>query len=97
MKRVGNDHEPLHNAKLSPTGYYNGFYHKDYQGKYAQVRRHHRRPHHRANVMMRDHKNDSDDILTEDNYIQFDHENDTDDIPADLDPFNMVQTKEEKS
>jgi len=40
--------------------------------------------------MMRDHKNDSDDILTEDNYIQFDHENDTDDIPADLDPFNMI-------
>lgn len=47
--------------------------------------------------MLKDHKNDSDDILTEDNYIQFDHENDTDDIPADLDPFNMVQTKEEKA
>ena len=30
IKRVGNDHEPLHNAKLSPTGYYNGFHHKDY-------------------------------------------------------------------
>jgi len=25
IKRVGNDHTPLHNAKLSPDGYYNGF------------------------------------------------------------------------
>ena len=30
LKRVGNDHEPLVNPKLSPTGYYNGFFHKDY-------------------------------------------------------------------
>ena len=30
IKRVGNDHEPLHNAKLSPKGYYTGFFHKDY-------------------------------------------------------------------
>ena len=30
IKRVGNDHEELHNAKLSPEGYYDGFYHKDY-------------------------------------------------------------------
>ncbi len=30
MKRVGNDHEPLHNAKMSPDGYYKGFFHKDY-------------------------------------------------------------------
>lgn len=36
MKRVGNDHEELHNAKLSPTGYYNGFHHKDFEGNYAQ-------------------------------------------------------------
>jgi hypothetical protein len=36
MKRVGNDHEALHNAKLSPDGYYNGFHHKDYKGNYAQ-------------------------------------------------------------
>ena len=51
IKRVGNDHEPLHNAKLSPDGYYNGFHHKDYKGNYAQVAgkrhrvyHHHRRP-----------------------------------------------------
>jgi len=37
IKRVGNDHTPLHNAKLSPTGYYTGFFHKDYKGNYAQV------------------------------------------------------------
>jgi hypothetical protein len=33
MKRVGNDHEPLHNAKLADEeagGYYNGFHHKDF-------------------------------------------------------------------
>lgn len=30
IKRVGNDHEPLHNAKLAHDGYYNGFHHKDY-------------------------------------------------------------------
>ncbi len=37
IKRVGNDHTPLHNAKLSPDGYYTGFFHKDYKGNYAQV------------------------------------------------------------
>jgi len=36
MPRVGNDHEALHNAKLAPNGYYNGFFHKDYEGVYAQ-------------------------------------------------------------
>jgi hypothetical protein len=35
MPRVGNDHQTLHNAKLSPTGYYTGFFHKDYKGNYA--------------------------------------------------------------
>ena len=35
IKRVGNDHTPLHNAKFSPTGYYTGFFHKDYKGNYA--------------------------------------------------------------
>jgi len=30
MPRVGNDHQKLHNAKLSPDGYYNGWFHKDY-------------------------------------------------------------------
>jgi hypothetical protein len=34
IRRVGNDHTPLHNAKLSPTGYYTGFFHKDYLGNY---------------------------------------------------------------
>ena len=36
IKRVGNDHESLHNAKLSPDGYYNGFFHKDHEGNYVQ-------------------------------------------------------------
>jgi hypothetical protein len=35
MPRVDNDHEELHNAKLSPDGYYTGWFHKDYEGKYA--------------------------------------------------------------
>lgn len=48
IKRVGNDHEELHNAKLSPDGYYDGFFHKDYQGNYAQHRkRHHTSKHNR--------------------------------------------------
>lgn len=36
MTRVGNDHTPLHNAKLSPVGYYNGWFHKDSFGNYVQ-------------------------------------------------------------
>jgi hypothetical protein len=36
MKRVGNDHEDLHNAKLAPEGYFTGFFHKDYEGNYVQ-------------------------------------------------------------
>ena len=47
IKRVGNDHEELHNAKLSPDGYYNGFHHKDHEGKYVQQKRHGRH-HHKA-------------------------------------------------
>jgi len=61
MKRVGNDHEELHNAKISPDGYYTGFFHKDYEGNYVQK---HRRHHYRDNSMVQvsDHDNDSDDI-----------------------------------
>ena len=65
MKRVGNDHEELHNAKLSPDGYYDGFFHKDYQGNYSQQKhRHRRRTHLRDSglLQVRDHDNDSDDI-----------------------------------
>jgi hypothetical protein len=36
MPRVGNTHHHLHNAKLSPNGYYTGFFHKDYKGNYVQ-------------------------------------------------------------
>ena len=38
LPRVGNDHQALVNAKLSPNGYYNGFFHKDFEGVYAQKR-----------------------------------------------------------
>ena len=42
LPRVGNDHEALSNAKLSPNGYYDGFFHKDFEGNFAQRRsRHH--------------------------------------------------------
>lgn len=52
MKRVGNDHEELHNAKLSPDGYYNGYFHKDYEGNYAQKRSRHHHHHNRDNSMV---------------------------------------------
>lgn len=80
MPRVGNDHERLHNAKLSPNGYYTGWFHKDYQGNYAQshekLRRMRPTPH----------------TISADSFVMFDHENDTDDIPDGLDP-TMVQKK----
>jgi hypothetical protein len=72
LPRVGNDHEALTNAKLSPTGYYTGFFHKDYQGNYVQKGRrtimkkqHHH--HHRPNKR----------------YVQFNHDQDADDFLSD--------------
>lgn len=66
IKRVGNDHEELHNAKLSPDGYYKGFFHKDYKGNYAQVKsEHHHHKHNKRDQQMlqiEDHDNDTDDI-----------------------------------
>jgi len=38
-KKIINDFTPLHNAKLSPEGFYTGFFHKDYQGFYPQTGR----------------------------------------------------------
>jgi hypothetical protein len=52
MKRVGNDHEELHNAKLSPDGYYNGWFHKDYEGNYAQQKSRHHRHHKKDQTMI---------------------------------------------
>jgi len=69
LKRVGNDHTPLVNPKISPNGYYNGFFHKDYKGNYAQsaARHHHKHGkhhhHEHSSVQMKDHRNDSDDIV----------------------------------
>jgi hypothetical protein len=80
MKRVGNDHEELHNAKLAPDGYYTGFYHKDYKGNYAQVARFHNMGH----KMSQRGRHAADK-----NMIQY-RENDTDDIPDGMDPI-MVQ------
>jgi hypothetical protein len=34
---AGNCHEKLNNAVLSPSGYYTGFFHKDFEGLYAQL------------------------------------------------------------
>lgn len=76
IKRVANDHEELHNAKLSPDGYYNGFYHKDYKGSYAQVGRLHDVKRHARRA-------------ADKSMVQF-RENDTDDVPENLDPI-MVQ------
>ena len=46
---------------------------------------------------MRDHKNDTDDLVENENFVQFDHENDTEDIPDNLDPFALVQTTNQKA
>jgi hypothetical protein len=46
MPRVGNDHEALSNAKLAPNGYFDGFFHKDFEGNYAQKKAHKSRKHH---------------------------------------------------
>jgi len=49
---------------------------------------------------LNDHKNDTDDLVENENFLQFDHENDTEDIPENLDPFSLVQTtttKDKKS
>ena len=83
MKRVGNDHESLHNAKLSPDGYFNGFYHKDYQGNYAQMKsRSHAKKHHK-----RHHHHSDEEFLQ----LGYNHEDDTDDIPEGQDPAQFVQ------
>lgn len=75
MPRVGNDHEELSNAKLSPTGYYSGFFAKDYQGSYVQNARkslrskkhhhHHHQPHrlNRGQYVQFDHDDDQEDYL----------------------------------
>lgn len=93
MKRVGNDHELLHNAKLSPDGYYNGFHHKDFEGKFAQKSNRNslaqRKHHGRSMVQLSDHENDADDVLEEGTYIGYEHENDTDDISELVDPINQ--------
>jgi hypothetical protein len=68
LPRVGNDHEALSNAKLSPEGYYNGFFHKDFEGNYAQKKRmaaaqrhHHHHP--QRQYVQFDHNQDDDDFL----------------------------------
>ena len=73
IRRVENDHEALHNAKLSPDGYYNGFYHKDHEGKFAQksAKKHHKK-HHKHHDFLQ---------------VDYEHDNDTDDIPDGLDPI----------
>jgi hypothetical protein len=85
MKRVGNDHEELHNAKLAPDGYYNGFHHKDYEGNYSQKKshaRHHKghRLHRNTMVQIGDHEKDTDDMADEDTFVSYEHEDDTEDI-----------------
>ena len=99
IKRVGNDHEELHNAKLSPTGYYKGFFHKDYQGNYAQTKHHKKhakksKRHHKF-VQLADHRRDTDDVVETMDFVQqkFDHENDSDDVVEEFSDMNSVQTR----
>lgn len=51
------------------------------------------RRHQQSHLQLNDHKNDTDDLVENVNYIQFDHENDTEDIPENLDPFQLIQTQ----
>jgi hypothetical protein len=102
MPRVGNDHEALHNAKLSPDGYYDGFFHKDYQGNYAQRHRHHKKHNKRRLnrgrfVQMKDHKMDTDDIVPEADWVQhkFEHNNDTDDVVVEFSDMADIQYEHE--
>ena len=104
MTREGNDHNEYHNAKLSPEGYYDGFFHKDFEGNYAQQRqRHHkqsrRTKYHRGRypryVQVNDHKKDTDDIVVSDADAElfqqkFNHENDTDDV---VEEYSDVQSR----
>jgi len=93
IRRVKNDHHPLHNAKLSPTGYYNGFHAKDYKGNYAQMSQK-RRPHHhhRQFVQIADHNKDTDDLVEDENFVHIkDHNKDTDDLVEDE---NFAQLKD---
>jgi len=88
IKRVGNDHEPLHNAKLADEaagGYYNGFHHKDYKGNYVQtmVQRKRQGRHHDTSYLQT-----ASNINTVNKY---DHEDDTEDIPEGVDPLALVQ------
>ena len=45
---------------------------------------------------MSDHRNDTYDLVENENFLQFDHENDTEDIPENLDPFQLIQTANTK-
>ena len=97
MPRVGNTHQALHNAKLSPNGYYTGFFHKDYKGNYVQKRR---LPKYHEFIQLEDHLNDTDDVVTDlpidsDLVMIHDHEVDTDDIPDGLDPSSAVLVRDQ--
>jgi len=107
IKRVDNDHEEYHNAKLSPDGYYTGWFHKDYQGNYAQKKhsRHHKTRHQKTHhgkhpryIQLKDHTKDTDDVVEDDfDFVQhrFDHENDSDDVVEEFSDVNNVQSKYE--
>jgi hypothetical protein len=84
MKRVGNDHEALHNAKLSPDGYHDGFYAKDFEGNYSQKGS-------SEDYIQTDKKDDEMMQIESTNTNQFNHEEDTEDIPQGQDPVGMAQ------
>lgn len=105
IKRVDNDHEELHNAKLSPDGYYTGYFHKDFEGKYAQVKNKHHKKHHgnpkvgnnKARfVQLNDHRKDTEDIVENEEWVQAsDHDNDSDDVVEEFSDTSNVQSNYE--
>lgn len=86
----GNDHNEFHNAKLSPDGYFKGFFHQDAFGKFnhnseygmAQRQRHHQ--------LRRVVPTSYQTLMDDRSYVSYEHENDTDDLPSGMDPIMVV-------
>jgi hypothetical protein len=79
MPRTGelnNEHEELHNAKLSPEGYYNGMFHTDAKGHYLDYKEMAQKKHHKKSK--RHHARKHPRFVQINN--KFDHEHDTDDV-----------------
>lgn len=91
MTPVGNDHNEFHNAKLSPDGYFNGYFHKDAFGKFNQNAEYGMAQRRRFHKLRKMAVPSSQQVLMDDrSYVSYNHEDDTDDIPSGMDPIMVV-------